>query len=213
MRIIRRRAVIALPVIIAAALGVSLAATPASAQGYGPDNICTPATHNGTHQCLNLWNNNQSSGAPIKYWQYGNNNPENKWEVEFTGRYVVGTNCTSNCWPFAPGSGYNSRYNGNPVEVYMYWNNHDYCMDQSAYSPQGDSGPLEIQPCFGDPEQLFVYTSYDYQVAVWATNSGYSYGYRNHPVWISGAGGNYSNGASAVLSNSGAEALALYTAG
>lgn len=207
----------ALPVIIAAALSAGIAAGPASAHSgpdkqSGPDNICTTFTYNGTHQCLNLWNNNQSDGAPIKYYHFGGNNLENKWEIEFY-RYVVGTNCTSNCWPFTPGSGYNATYNGDPVEVYMYWDDHNYCMDQGAYNPQSDSGNLEIQGCIGSDDQLFVYTAYDFQVAVGATNVGYAYGYRNHPVWIASVGGNWGDSKQAVLSNSNAGPLGLYTAG
>jgi hypothetical protein len=215
MRIFRRWAVMALPVIIGAALVLGITAGPASAGG--PNNFCTPSTYNGNHQCLNLWFNNQSDRAPIKYYHYGNI-PNNNWGYASRPN-VVGENCgqpgQEACWPFATGSGYNSRYNNDLVYQFYYWNNPYYCMDQGNYNPSSDSGDLMIREC--GPAlaqyQLFVLSGADYLVAVQATNRGYAYGYRNHPVWIASVGGNYTDGASAVLSGSYAGALDFYISG
>jgi hypothetical protein len=146
---------IALLPIVAAVLGVFMLVSPARAQSY-PDNVCT----DGPGQCLNLWGNNQNSGALVKWYHYGNSGGNNDWDITVIG-HVIGVNCTNNCWPFYPGSGLNARYNGNDVVKFAYWKNKSYCADQTNYDSGTDYGNLEIQPCAGNEDyQIFVWSGY-----------------------------------------------------
>ena len=216
MRITRRWAARALPVIITAALGVAITAGPASAQG--PNQICTAHTYNGHNQCLNLWNDNEVPNAPIKYYHRdpNGNNPENLWAPSLQG-YVVGSNCGQpgqrRCWPFVTGSGYNAQYNGAGVWVFAFFNNQNYCMDQGAYNATYDTGYLEIQGCGPtDPTmQYFVSTGSSFLVGVYATDVGYVYGgHRNFPVWVASVNSNWLDGAQAVMSNANANAFFFF---
>lgn len=224
MRIIGRWAARALPVIISAALGVAVTAGPASASAGHQWNqdlavqVCTTNTYNGHNQCLNLWNNNQASGAPIKYYHVNpyEANTENNWLSVVQGS-VVGSNCGQpgqpNCWPFVTGSGYNSRYNNDPVYTFSYLANETMCIDQSAYNPGSDIGNLEIEPCglsSAPSSQLFVYTGSGFLVGAYATNRGYQYGYRNYPVWVASVNGDWLDGAQAVMSNANANAFTFF---
>jgi hypothetical protein len=182
---------IALLPIAAAVLGVLMLVSPAKAQSF-PDNVCTP----GPSQCLNLWNNNQSNGARVKFLHYGNSGGYNNWDITVIG-HVVGVNCNSNCWPFDVGSGLNGRYNGSDVVTFAYWDNKSYCMDQTLYETATEYGDLQINPCAGEEDyQMFVWTNtYGWLVCVYASDiQYYASGKTNVPVWLGGYDNNTDDG-------------------
>jgi hypothetical protein len=169
--------------------GVAIATAPeASAQQVV--NICW------NHHCQNLWNNNRSFAAPVKFYHAGGNNLENKWQLVEIGT-VNGQNCTTNCWPFAPGSGLNTRYHNNIVWQFQYYNDPRWCQDQSNYNVTSDSGQLQIQRCnSASSRQWFVQSSLDYLIPVFATNLRFiDTGVPNNPLFVGNHSGNVSDGA------------------
>jgi len=175
--------------LVGAGTGAAVATAPA-AFAQEVVNICWD------HHCQNLWNNNRSSGAPVKFYQAGGNNLENKWQIYEIGT-VNGQNCTTNCWPFAPGSGLNTRYNNNIVWQFVYYNDPRWCQDQSNYNANTDIGMLQIRACnSASSRQWFVQSTYDYLVPVYASNLRYiDTGLANNPVLVGDDNGNVSNGA------------------
>jgi hypothetical protein len=178
-------------------LGIGFTTAPKALAQSFPDNVCTP----GPGQCLNLWDNDQNTGAPVKWYHYRNSGGYNNWDVQVVGT-VVGDNCESDCYPFALGSELNSRYNGDDVLRFAYWNNTYYIADQSDYSTAIKEGNLEIAPEDGSKYQLFVWSGEGYLIAVGASNAQFAYdGTPNVPVWLGGTGGNTGNGAQVTMSN------------
>src|SRR5690349_3242305 len=188
MRLSGKRLLVVVILLVGTATGATLATAPA-AFAQQVVNICW------NHHCQNLWNNNRSFAAPVKFYHAGGNNLENKWQLVEIGT-VNGENCTSNCWPFAPGSGLNTRYQNNIVWQFQYYDDPRWCQDQSNYSVTADAGQLQIQRCnSASSRQWFVQSSLDYLIPVFASNLGFiDEGVPNNPVFVGALDGNVSDG-------------------
>jgi hypothetical protein len=200
-----RKSLIMLSLII---LGTGLGLSPAiPANAVLITNLCTAATYNGNHQCLNLWEGLLANGATIKYYHHGGGNIQNEWAPADDGA-VVGVNCGGSgqriCWPFTTGSGMNAKYNGDNVYVFEYGQSPSWCMDQGKYNVYTHNGSLQLWRCLNNSNQQFVWTGSDWNVDVYATNAQWARdgNQNNIPVWTSSLSNNVTDGALAQMSHS-----------
>jgi hypothetical protein len=173
---------------------VSVLAVAAPAQAQTSDAICY------NNHCWNNWNGNTGIGNPIRFYDYNSGTIINSgWQIKFVG-YVTNQ---APVWPFINGSNQNNRYNGLPV-YQIKWNpDQARCASQYPYSTSTHDGPLVIDACFTSAnkyayptQQLFVYSSLHYLVAVWATNQEYRNGDPSYvPTFVGNRSGNNGNGA------------------
>lgn len=173
--------VIAIPL---ASLAIGLASIPALAAN--PVNqVCNTGPGSPTDQCWNNWNGVAKDKNPVNYYSSGAIN--NNWQVQLEGR-VNGVN-----WPFSEGTGLNSRYNNDPVYLFKWNNQSQFCLDGGGYDQYDDLGYMYIWLCSGNQNQLFVYDSCGGLCSVYVDAGPSSlasiYKHETYPVWVACLGG------------------------
>lgn len=76
-------------------------------------------------------------GTLLQFWSEGGDGlPNNAWNWWYEGT-VNGANCTSTCWPFTPGTGINTYYQGSAVFKFAFAPNGTgtgHCISQQLYT-------------------------------------------------------------------------------
>jgi hypothetical protein len=145
-----------------------------------PYNVGSYGVCNSASYCINDTAGNLNSGNVLQVWQ---NSPEgannNSWLALYVGT-VRGTNCTTNCWPFVPGSGFNAEFNGEWVTNFEFFKGQSDMTDKCIVDATGyEDNYVQLGNCSS-------YSSDDQQSwQVWGDG-----GYRIKGVHLSNTPGN-----------------------
>jgi hypothetical protein len=153
--------------LLAAVLGLSLTlVTPALANAYTAHHLCNGFQDR--YQCVNLKGGVTQAGTRIIMWSYS------ATQSDFVQVYS-GTVSSSNAWPFTPGSGNNTNFNGYPVYEYRYQPNTNWCMGVDPTNTHH----VVLQSCSNGPGRLWVaindFPNNEPIVNVYATNHASNY--------------------------------------
>jgi hypothetical protein len=153
--------------LVAAVLGLLLTLiAPAPANAYTAHHLCN--AFQDRYQCVNLKGGVVQAGTRFIMWSYASKNSD------FVEDYV-GKVSSSNEWPFTPGSGNNSNYNGYSVYEYRYQPNTNWCM---AIDPN-NIHHVVLQSCSNGPGRYWVatglYPNNILEINVYATNHASNY--------------------------------------
>ena len=162
--------------VLLCAAGLAATLTPAHASG-ATVGICKNSNAGG--RCWNNWFGG-GAGNAINYYGYNNGNvPNNGWiNVEIGTVQNNGPNC-GGFWPFTEGSGMNQRYQGQAV-IQLQWAKNRNLSAFANYNLNDHGGPLEMEAtdtgggqgnCNVNDGELFVPSSENYLVSVFATNA------------------------------------------
>jgi hypothetical protein len=152
--------------LLAAILALSaMLVRPVPANAYTAHHLCAAADN---LQCTALPHGDTYAGARIVMWWRGVTSSD---FVEDYVRAVSGPNA----WPFTPGSGNNTAFNGDPVYEFRYQPNTSWCLGVDS----ANTHHVVLQSCSNGPGRWWVRSGEYYSAAyanVYATNhaSGYT---------------------------------------
>lgn len=170
-----RRITLAVASLVLALSGLVLTVHPAAA--VPPPCADGTATHNIVYNNTWFWNNWNGTTVNGNHVNFNNvhNDGYNDWCLHQLGT-VIGTNCTTSCWPFAEGSGMNARYNGRPVYRVCWEHSQAYCIDWGQYDNSIHNGRAVIVSGSSDRLYEVVESAGSYWAPVWANDLEYAMG-------------------------------------
>lgn len=116
----------------------------------------------------NNWNGTAVNGNHINYNDVSGDG-YNDWCKIQVGT-VNGSNCTTNCWPFASGSGLNTRYNGRPVYKFTWEHAQSFAAEWGQYDQGVHNGRAIIESNVDDRLLEIVQSASSYWAPVWAND-------------------------------------------